>query len=149
MNSVNFAITAILDTMTGNRVNQQSRLHQSGYVQPGGESGVNSLGALFGHFKASVNRHIDDSRTIARQRKDVKAILQMSDQALQDIGLTQLDVNDLRLGLVSLDTLNDRRDQNRDNETVRWRRLNQKRVIENVTDIEKTIPQTHELKKCA
>jgi hypothetical protein len=65
--------------------------------------------------------------------------------------LTQNDADELRLGLISLDSLNARRNQNRKQREVRLSRLSQscKQVNISGSDHETANQENYELKKCA
>ena len=117
MKLLNLAIASIVDANTGNGINQQF-VNQFGsnktdYAQHGREIRANSMLALIGKIKASVTQYIENSKATAQARRSSKEVLQMSEHMMKDVGLTYNDVNDLRLGLISLNTLNQRRDQNR------------------------------------
>ena len=117
MKLFNFAIASIVDANTGNGINrgfiEQFGSKNSDYEQLGREIRAKSILGLVGKIKNAFIQYIEDSKAIARERRAVEEVSQMSASMLKDVGLTQNDADDLRLGLISLDSLNARRDQNR------------------------------------
>jgi len=155
MKLFNFAIASIVDANTGNGVNRQFvdqfGSKHSNYETFGRELRAITILGVVEKIKSAFVQYIEDSKARARQRRGVEEVSQMSAGMLKDLGLTQNDANDLRLGLISLDSLNARRDQNRRDREVRLSQLNQsfKRVGASVIDLENANQETHEMKKCA
>jgi uncharacterized protein YjiS (DUF1127 family) len=155
MKLFNFAIASIVDANTGNGVNrhfvEQFGSKNSSYVQFGREIRAKSILGIVGKIKNAFIQYIEDSKAIARERRGVEEVSRMSATMLEDVGLTQNDADDLRLGLISLDTLNARRDQNRKQREVRLSRLSQSSKQVNVSGIdhESANQENYELKKCA
>jgi hypothetical protein len=140
MKLFNFAIASIVDANTGNSVNrrfvEQFGSKNSSYEQFGREIRAKSILGLGGKIKSALIQYIAGSKAKAQERRGVEEVSQMSANMLKDVGLTQHDADDLRLGLISLDTLNARRDQNRNQREARLSRLSQS-------------SKNYELKKCA
>ena len=153
MKLLNLAIASIVDANTGNGINQQF-VNQFGstnpaYAQRGREIRANSMLALIGKIKASATQYIENSKATAQARRNTKEVLQMSEHMMKDVGLTYNDVTDLRLGLISLHTLNERRDQNRSEQEAGLGRLSQQQVSVGKNDLESSNEEAYELAKCA
>ena len=153
MKLLNLAIASIVDANTGNGVNQQF-VNQFGsnkvdYAQHGREIRANSILALIDKIGTSFKQYIEDSKAQAKARKVTRDILQMNDHFLNDIGLTHNDVIDLRMGLISLDTLNQHREQNRGEQEAGLERITHQQVSVNQNDLESANEDTQEIKKCA
>jgi len=155
MKLFNFAIASIVDANTGTGVNQrfveQFGSKNSSYEQLGREIRAKSILGLVGKIKSAFIQYIADSKAIARERRAVEEVSQMSASMLEDVGLTQNDADDLRLGLISVDSLNVRRDKNRSEREASLSRLNQssKQVNISGSDHETANQENYELKKCA
>ena len=155
MKLFSFAIASIVDANTGNGINrhfvEKLGSKNSSYVQFDHEIRAKSILDIVGKIKNALIQYIADSKAKARERRDVEEVSQMSATMLKDVGLTQNDADDLRLGLISLDNLNARSDQNRRERDARWSRPGQssKQVSVSVIDLESANQETHELKKCA
>ena len=153
MKLLNFAIASIVDANTGNGINRQF-VNQFGsnktdYVRHGREIRANSVLALFGKIKTSIKQYIEDSKAAAQARENTREILQMNEHLMKDIGLNYNDGVDLRLGLISLDSLNARRDQNRNQQDAGLARLSQQQVSVGKYDLESSNEEAYELAKCA
>ena len=153
MKFLNLAIASIVDANTGNGINQQF-VDQFGsgttdYVQHGREIRANSVLAMFGKIKASVKQYIEDSKELAKARRNTREVLQLDDHMLRDIGLTYNDVVDLRLGLISTEGLSQRSNQNRDDQDASLDRLSQHLVSVSENNLESANEENYELKKCA
>lgn len=155
MKLYNFAIASIVDANTGNGVSrrfvEQFGSKNSNYEQFGREIRAKSILGLVGKIKSALIQYIADSKAKARERRSVEEVSQMSASMLKDVGLTQNDADDLRLGLISLDSLSARRDQNRKQREARLRRLSQspKQVNISSSGHESANQENYELKKCA
>jgi len=155
MKLFNFAIASIVDANTGNGVSrrfvEQFGSKNSSYVQLGREIRAKSILGLVGKIKSALIQYIADSKAKAQERRSVEEISQLSASMLEDVGLTQNDADDLRLGLISLDSLSARRDQNRNQREVHLSRLSQspKQVNISGSGHESTNQENYELKKCA
>ncbi len=153
MKLLNFAIASIVDANTGNGINRQfvSQFgsNKTDYVQHGLDIRAKSILALIGKIKASVTQYIENSKATAQARRSSKEVLQMSEHMMKDVGLTYNDLNDLRLGLISLNTLNQRRDQNRNEQDAGLGRLSLQQVSVGKNDLESSNEEAYELAKCA
>ena len=155
MKLFNFAIASIVDANTGTGVNQrfieQFGSKNSSYEQFGREIRAKSILGLVGKIKSALIQYIANSKAKAQERRGVEEVSQMSASMLKDVGLTQNDADDLHLGLISLDSLNARRDQNRKQREARLSRLSQssKQVYVSGSDHESVNQENYELKKCA
>lgn len=153
MKLLNLAIASIVDANTGHGINKQF-VSQFGsnkidYLQSGREIRVNSVVALIGKIKSTFTQYIENSKALARTRRNTRDVLQMNDHVLKDIGLTHDDVVDLRMGLISLGTLNQRREQNRSEQQAGLQRLSRQQVSVNRNDLESANQEAHEIRKCA
>jgi uncharacterized protein YjiS (DUF1127 family) len=155
MKLFNFAIASIVDANTGTGVSrrfvEQFGPKYSSYGQFSREIRAKSILGLVGKIKSALIQYIADSKAIARERRGVEEVSQMSASMLKDVGLTRNDADDLRLGLISLDTLNARRDQNRNQREARLsrRRQSSKQVNISGSDHEIANQENYEMKKCA
>ncbi len=155
MKLFSFAIASIVHANTGNGVNrhfvENFGSKNSSYVQFGREIRAKFVLDIVGKIKNALIQYIRDSKAKARERRGVEEVSQMSATMLKDVGLTQNDADDLRLGLISLDNLNARSDQNRRQREARWNRPGQlsKQLSVSVIELESANQETHELKKCA
>ena len=153
MKLLNFAIASIVDANTGNSINRQF-VSQFGsnkidYAQHGRDIRANSILALIGKIKASVTQYIENSKATAQAHRSSEEVLQMSEHMMKDVGLTYNDVTDLRLGLISLNTLNQRRDQNRNEQDAGLGRLSLQQLSVGKNDHESANQEVFEMKKCA
>lgn len=153
MKILNLAIASIVDANTGHGINQQFvdqfGSNKTDYTQHGHEIRANSILALISKIKTSFKQYIDDSKASARARRNTRDVLQLNDHMLKDIGLTNDDVNDLRMGLISLDAVNQRREQNRGEQEAGLQHLSRRQVGVTKIDLESANQDTHEIKRCA
>jgi len=155
MKLINFAISSIVDANTGNGVSrrfaEQFGSKNSNYEQFGREIRAKSILDLVGNIKSAFIQYIADSKAKAQEQRSVEEISQMSASMLKDVGLTQNDVGDLCRGLISLDSLSARRDQNRNQREAHLSRLSQppKQVNISGSGHESANQENYELKKCA
>ena len=154
MKLFNLAIASIVDANTGNGISRQfidqSGSKDSGHLQYGREIRAKSVLGVLAKIKSAVRQFVDDSKVAARARHHNEALSQLSDHILKDIGLTFVDVQDLKSGQITLEDLNARRDQYRD-QAARSNRLVQstKRVSSQVVDIDSANQAHYEVAKCA
>jgi uncharacterized protein YjiS (DUF1127 family) len=154
MNLINFAIASIVDANTGNGISRQfidqSGSKDSGHLQYGREIRDKSVLGVLAKIKSAVKQFVDDSRVAARARRNNEAISNLSEHLLKDIGLTFVDIQDLKSGQTTLEGLNARRIQYRD-QAARSNRLVQstKRVSSQVVDIDSANQYQYEVAKCA
>jgi len=154
MKLFNFAIASIVDANTGNGISRQF-IDQTGstdsdHLQYGREIRAKSVLAVLAKIKIAVKQYVDDSREAAKARRNNEAISQLSEHMLKDIGLTFVDIQDLKSGQTTLKGLNTRRNQYRD-QAARSNRLVQstKRVSSQVVDIDSANQAHYEVAKCA
>jgi len=154
MKLFNFAIASIVDANTGNGISRQfvdqSGSKDSGHLQYGREIRAKSVPGVLAKIKIAVRQFVDDSRLAARTRRSNEALSQLSEHILKDIGLTFVDIQDLKSGQTTLEGLNARRDQYRD-QTARSLRLLQstKRLSSQVVDVDSANQAHYEAAKCA
>ena len=154
MKLFHFAIASIVDANTGSGINrhfvEQSGSKQSAYEQVGQEIRAKSVLDLLANIKSAFKQYINDSRAAARAIRDTAEITQLSEHQLNDIGLTWVDIQDLKSGQITLEALNTRRDQYRD-QAARNSRLSQlsTRVTTRVIDIDSANQAEYETAKCA
>lgn len=154
MNLLNFAVASIVDANTGSGINRQFVEHlgskESAYEKAGREIRAKSVLDLLSKIKSAFNQYIKDSRAAARARRDTEAVSQLSDHTLKDIGLTFVDIQDLKSGQITLEALNARRDQYRDQADSK-NRLPQisTRISTRVLDIDSANQAQYETAKCA
>ncbi len=154
MKLFNFAIASIVDANTGSGISrqfdEQLGSKQSAYEQAGREIRARSVLDVLTKIKSVFNQYISDSRAAARSRRNNEAVSQLSEHILKDIGLTFVDMQDLKSGQTTLQGLNTRRDQYRD-QAASSNRLVQstKRVSSQVVDIDSANQAQYEVAKCA
>ena len=154
MKLFNFAIASIVDANTGNGISRQfidqSGSKESGHLQYGREIRAKSVLGVLAKIKSAVKQFVDDSREAARARRNNEAISQLSEHILKDIGLTFVEIQDLKSGQITLEGLNARRDQYRDQGARNLRLLQStKRVSSQVVDIDSANQAHFETAKCA
>jgi len=154
MKLFNFAVASIVDANTRNGISRQfiDQLgsKQAAYEQTGREIRAKSVLDVLTKIKSVFNQYISDSRAAARARRNNEAVSQLSEHILKDIGLTFVDMQDLKSGQTTLQGLSARRDQYRD-QAARSNRLVQstKRVSSEVCDIDSANQAHYEVAKCA
>ena len=154
MKLLNFAIASIVDANTGSGINrqfvEQLGSKQSAYEQAGREIRAKSVLDVLIKIKSAFSQYINDSRAAARTRQNTAVITQLSENQLNDIGLTSVDIQDLKSGQVTLEALNARRDQYRD-QAASKNRLRQlsTRVSTQVLDFDSANQDQYETAKCA
>ena len=154
MKLFNFAIASIVDANTGNGISRQfidqSGSKDSGHLQYGREIRAKSVLGVLAKIKSAVKQFVDDSREAARARRNNEAISQLSEHILKDIGLTFVDIQDLKSGQITLEGLNARRDQDRDQGARSLRLLQSTKLVSSqVVDIDSANQAHFETAKCA
>ncbi|MDH5355404.1 MAG: hypothetical protein OEY09_13245 [Gammaproteobacteria bacterium] len=149
MNIMSIAVASIVDANTGNGINQKFvDKFASDYAvhdDRNGEIRANVFITLLGKLKSAVKAYIDQSIVAAREREDIRVISSMSEYLLKDIGLIQIDVDDLRSGLISLNSLSARREKNLRKVSTALVRPSRS----NVEELNGINQESSELKKCA
>ena len=154
MRLFNFAIASIVDVNTGSGINRQF-VEQFGSKQSANEQAGRAIRAksvldVLIKIKSTFKQYIDDSRAAARAKRSIAEITQLSDLQLDDIGLTSVDIQDLKSGQISLEALNTRRDQYRDQAALNNLLVEPtKRVSSRVVDIDSANQAHYEIAKCA
>lgn len=153
MKLFNLAIASIVDANTGNGVNHQfiERFVSatSDYEKRGREISANSMIAVIGKIKASFKLYIEASKARAQERRAIKALSGMNDHMLRDIGLTHVDMHDLRWGMTTLGGLNARRELNRVQALGNQLSLSPGSVNDKLRGIQSANQAYIESKKCA
>ncbi len=149
MNIMSIAVASIVDANTGNGINQkfvdQFASNYTEHDRHAHEIRANTFITLLAKIKKSVKTYIDRSIVAAQERENIRAISSMSEHMQKDVGLNQIDIDDLRSGLISLNSLSARREQNLNQETTASTRL----ASSNVQELIPINQESHELKKCA
>ena len=154
MKLFNFAIASIVDANTGNGISRQfidqSGSKDSGHLQYSREIRAKSVLGVLAKIKSAVKQFVDDSREAARARRNNEALSQLSEHILKDIGLTFVDIQDLKSGQITLEGLNARRDQDRDQSARSLRLLQSTKLVNSqVVDIDSANQAHFETAKCA
>ena len=115
MKLLNFAIATMIDANTRTGVNHdfdsQFQSKRSNYDQYVMDIRDTSLLDILGKIKRALNRYINNYKTRAREIGDTRAIVQLSNHMLKDIGLTLEDLQDLESGRITLHALSALRGQ--------------------------------------
>lgn len=149
MNIMSIAVASIVDANTGNGINQkfvdQFASNYASHEKHAREIRANAFITLLAKIKSSVQAYIERSIVAAQKRESIRAISSMSEHLQKDIGLIQIDIDDLRSGLISLNSLNARREQNLNQELTTLTRSG----YSNVQEMEYINEEGCTLKKCA
>ena len=147
MNIMSFAVASIVDANTGNGINRKfvdrfgpDYTEHKEYTY---RKRASSILALLAKIKSAVQGYIDRSIAAAQEQKSIKLLLQMNERMQKDIGLTSIDIEDLRSGIITLDALSARREQNLGQQSSGRARIN------NVQKLECVKQESYELGKCA
>ena len=153
MKTLNLAIASLVDANTGNGVNrrfiEQFASVSSDYEQRGREIRAKSILAALAKIKASFKQYIEDSRVRAKDKADTRAVLEMGDHQLNDLGLNRADLYDLRAGQITLGALEGRRELNRIQASGNLRNEASNSVEDTVRNIESANQENYGSKKCA
>jgi uncharacterized protein YjiS (DUF1127 family) len=107
MNMFQFAIASIVDANTGNGlVYGNGKLDYAAFESHGRKIRTKSIVALFASIGSRVGEVIASYRATAKQRRDLRALTNLNDHLLDDIGLSRGDLHSVRMGAVTLDELN-------------------------------------------
>ena len=146
---MSIAVASIVDANTGNGINQkfvdQFASNDAAHERHAREIRSNAFITLWAKIKSSAKAYIERSIVAAQERENVRAISSMSEHLQKDIGLIQIDMDDLRSGLITLNSLNARREQNLNQELTALTRPASSNVQELITINQ----ESDELKKCA
>ncbi|MDH3761803.1 MAG: DUF1127 domain-containing protein [Gammaproteobacteria bacterium] len=110
MNMFQFAIASIVDANTGSGlVHIHGSRDYATTERHGRKIRSRSIASLFALIKSRVAAVLDHYRIKAGQRRDLRALMNLNDHLLDDIGLHRGDLYAIRLGATSLEHLNDSR----------------------------------------
>jgi len=154
MKLINFGIASIVDANTGNGISRQFTgqfgSKDSDYEKSAHEIRAKSVLGVLTKIKSAFKQYLDDSRAVARARRNTAEVSQLSEHILKDIGLTFVDIQDLKSGQITLEALNARRGQYRD-QAASIKRLDysSKRAGTRVLDLDSANQAQYEIAKCA
>ncbi len=154
MKLINLGIASIVDANTGNGISRQF-IGQFGsidsdYEKSAREIRAKSILGVLAKIKSAFKQYLDESRAVARARRNTAAISQLGEHILKDIGLTSVDIQDLKSGQITPEALNARRGQYR-NQAASIKRLDHssKQVGTRVLDLDSANQAQYEIAKCA
>ncbi|MDH3221191.1 MAG: DUF1127 domain-containing protein [Gammaproteobacteria bacterium] len=105
-----FAIASIVDANTANGLVQRAAgPDYKAYEQRAGRIRSRSIITLIATLRARLAAAVTSYRLRAKQRRDLRYLMQLSDPLLDDIGLSRSDLVSLELGAVTFDELDARR----------------------------------------
>ena len=154
MKLINFGIASIVDANTGNGISRQFTdqfgSKDSDYEKSAREVHAKSVLGVLAKIKSAFKQYLDESRAAARARRNTAALSRLGEHLLKDIGLTFVDIQDLKSGQITLEALNARRGQYRD-QAASIKRLDHasKQVGTRVLDLDSAKQAQYELAKCA
>ncbi len=154
MKLINLGIASIVDANTGNGISRQFigqfGSKDSDYEKSAREIRAKSILGVLAKIKRAFKQYLDESRAVARARRNTAAISQLGEHILKDIGLTSVDIQDLKSGQITLEALNARRGQYR-NQAASIKRLDHssKQVGTRVLDLDSANQAQYEIAKCA
>ena len=154
MKLINLGIASIVDANTGNGISRQFTdqfgSKDSDYEKSAHEIRAKSVLGVLTKIKSAFMQYLDESRAVARARRDTAEISQLGEHILKDIGLTFVDIQDLKSGQITLQELSARRSQYRD-QAASIKRLDHasKQVGTRVLDLDSANQAQYEIAKCA
>ncbi len=154
MKLINLGIASIVDANTGNGISRQFidqfGSKDSDYEKSAREIRVKSVLGVLAKIKSAFKQYLDESRAVAGARRNTAAVSQLGEHILKDIGLTFVDIQDLKSGQITLEALNARRSQYRD-QAANIKRLDHasKQVGTRVLDLDSANHAQYEIAKCA
>ncbi len=154
MKLINLGIASIVDANTGNGISlqfsDQFGSKDSDYEKSANEIRAISVLGVLAKIKSAFKQFLDESRAVARARRNTAEVSQLSEHILKDIGLTFVDIQDLKSGQITLEGLSARRGQYRD-QAASIKRLDQasKQVGTRVLDLDSANQAQYEIAKCA
>ena len=154
MKLINLGIASIVDANTGNGIIRQftgqSGSKDSDYEKSAREIRAKFLLGVLAKIKSAFKQYLDESRAVARARRNTAEVSQLSEHILKDIGLTFVDIQDLKSGQITLEGLNARRSQYRD-QVASIIRLDHslKQIGTRALDLESANQAQYEIAKCA
>ncbi len=154
MKLINLGIASIVDANTGTGISRQFTgqfgTKDSDYEESGREIRAKSVLGVLAKIKSAFKQYLDESRAVARAKRNTAAVSQLGEHTLKDIGLTFVDIQDLKSGQVTLEALNARRDQYR-HRAASIKRLDHssKQVGTRALDLDSANQAQYEIAKCA
>ncbi len=154
MKLINLGIASIVDANTGNGISRQFigqfGSKDSDYEKSTREIRAKSVLGVWANIKSAFMQYLDESRAVARARRNTAEVSQLGEHILKDIGLTFVDIQDLKSGQITLEALSARRDQYRDH-PANIKRLDHasKQVGTRVPDLDSANQAQYEIAKCA
>ncbi|MDH3537127.1 MAG: DUF1127 domain-containing protein, partial [Gammaproteobacteria bacterium] len=110
MKPFTLAIASIVDANTGNGlVHRATESDYRAYEQRVRRIRSKSIIALIGTLRARLAAAVAGYRLRAKQRRDLRNLIRLSDRLLDDIGLSRPDLISVQLGALTLDELDARR----------------------------------------
>ena len=107
MKPFTFAIASIVDANTGNGL--VHRANQPDYIAIERRAHQIRSRSIIASIKAGLASAIANFRSGAKQRRDLKTLMNLSDRLLDDIGLNRGDLYAVQLGAETLEELDARR----------------------------------------
>jgi len=156
MKLINLGIASIVDANTGNGISRQF-IGQFGSIDSDYENSAREIRAksilgVLAKIKSAFKQYLDDSSAVARARRNTAEVSQRSEHILKDIGLTFVDIQDLKSGQITLEALNARRGQYRDQDqaaSIKRLDYSSKRAGTRVLDLDSANQAQYEIAKCA
>ena len=154
MKLINLGIASIVDANTGNGISQQFTgqfgSKDSDYEKSAHEIRAKSVLGVLAKIKSAFMQYLDEFRAVARARRNIAAVSQLSEHILKDIGLTSVDIQDLKSGQITLEGLSVRLVQYRD-QAASIKRLDQasKQAGTRVLNLDSANQAQYEIAKCA
>jgi len=154
MKLINLGIASIVDANTGNGISRQFTgqfgSKDSDYEKSAREIRTKSVLGVLAKIKSAFKQYLDESRAVASARRNTAAVSQLGEHILKDIGLTSVDIQDLKSGQINLEALNARRGQYRD-QAASIKRLDHasKQIGTRVLDLDSASQAQYEIAKCA
>jgi len=154
MKLINLGIASIVDANTGNGISRQFTdqfgSKHSDYEISAREIRAKSILGVLAKIKSAFKQYVKDSKADASVKRNTAEIAQLSEHQLKDIGLTPIDIQDLKSGQITLEALNTRRDQYRQQAARNsLLRHSSNRVSTRVLDIDSAHQAQYETAKCA
>ena len=154
MKLINLGIASIVDANTGNGISRQftgqSGSKDSDYEKSAREIRAKFLLGVLTKIKSAFKQYLDESRAVARARRNTAAVSQLGEHLLKDIGLSFVDIQDLKSGQITLEELSARRGQYRDQVTsIKRLDHSSKQVGTRELDLDSAYQAQYEIAKCA
>lgn len=106
MNMFQFAIASIVDANTGNGlVYSSENPDYAAAARHGRNIRARSIAATFAAIESRLREVVAGYRAKARQRRNLRTLMNLNDHLLDDIGLSRGDLHAVRLGAVTMKEL--------------------------------------------